>query len=165
MSLKLRCILKATRLLMSRQPVETQRGSGTHAWLVLWKAFTAVRDYATRDIASQQLSLTDFGILEALLHKGPLPVNDLGRKVSLTSGSITTAVDRLQSRGLVERQENADDRRGRVVHLTAEGRMQIESAFRKHAAAMDELGLALSDEEREQLICLLKKFGRAAVSA
>ena len=65
--------------------------------------------------------------------QGPLPVNDLGRKVSLTSGSITTAVDRLQARGLVERRNNDDDRRARTVHLTDAGRKDIQAAFRKHA--------------------------------
>jgi MarR family 2-MHQ and catechol resistance regulon transcriptional repressor len=141
---------------------ETQPATGTHTWLILWKAFNAVRDFSTRNIALLGLTLTDFGILEALLHKGPLPVNDLGRKVALTSGSITTAVDRLQSRGLVERKNDHDDRRARVVHLTGEGRKHIEAAFRSHAASLDELGSVLTDAEREQLIHLLKKLGRAA---
>ena len=148
---------------MSRQRDETRAATGTHTWLVLWKAFNAVRDYATSDIASLGLTLTDFGILEALLHKGPMPVNDLGRKVSLTSGSITTAVDRLQTRGLVERQNNEEDRRARMVHLTAAGRKEIQAAFRKHAAAMDQLGSVLTPDEREELVRLLKVLGHAAV--
>jgi MarR family 2-MHQ and catechol resistance regulon transcriptional repressor len=148
---------------MSRQPKKIQPASGIHTWLVLWKAFNAVREYATHDIASQGLSLTDFGILEALLHKGPSPVTDLGRTVSLTSGSITSAVDRLQTRGLVERQNQDEDRRTRVVHLTRAGRKQIEDAFRKHAASMDGLGSVLTDRERAELVRLLKKLGYAAV--
>lgn len=139
--------------------------SGTHTWLVLWKAYTAVREYASRDISSLGLTLTDFGILEALLHKGPLPVNDLGRLVSLTSGSITTAVDRLQTRGVVERRSHAADARARVVHLTRSGRKQIEAVYRKHSAAMDGLGDVLAPEEREHLVTLLKKLGMAAVAA
>jgi MarR family transcriptional regulator, 2-MHQ and catechol-resistance regulon repressor len=126
---------------MSRHVDEMRASSGTHTWLVLWKAFNAVRDYATRDIASLGLSLTDFGILEALLHKGSMAVNDLGKKVSLTSGSITTAVDRLQDRGLVR---------------------EIKAAFRKHAAAMDQLGSVLTPEERAELVRLLKVLGQAA---
>lgn len=146
--------------LMSRDPGP----SGTHTWLILWKAYNAVRDYATRDIATSGLTLTDFGILEALLHKGPLAVNDLGRKVSLTSGSITTAIDRLQVRGLVERR-STEDRRARVVHLTDAGRTEIEGAFHRHAEQMDYLGGTLTDPERSELVRLLKKFGRAAVTA
>jgi MarR family transcriptional regulator, 2-MHQ and catechol-resistance regulon repressor len=147
--------------LMSRQP-NVLAPTGTHTWLVLWKAFIAVRDYATRDIAQLGLTLTDFGILEALLHKGALPVNELGRKVSLTSGSITTAIDRLQNRGLVQRQNDVGDRRARVVHLTDAGRKEIQTAFANHAAVMDALGSVLTDEEREELVRLLKKLGNAA---
>ena len=150
---------------MSRQTRQADKPTGTHSWLVLWKAFNAVRDYAARDIASLGLTLTDFGILEALLHKGPLGVNELGRKVSLTSGSITTAVDRLQARGLIERQSNNEDRRARTVHLTAAGRREIEAAFQRHSATMDELGAVLTDGEREDLVRLLKKLGRAAMTA
>jgi MarR family transcriptional regulator, 2-MHQ and catechol-resistance regulon repressor len=148
--------------LMSRHVDEMRASSGTHTWLVLWKAFNAVRDYATRDIASLGLSLTDFGILEALLHKGSMAVNDLGKKVSLTSGSITTAVDRLQERGLVQRRNTDEDRRARMVHLTATGRREIRAAFRKHAAAMDQLGSVLTPEERAELVRLLKVLGQAA---
>ena len=92
-------------------------------------------------------------------------MNDLGRKVSLTSGSITTAVDRLQSRGFVERQSDSGDRRARVVHLTDAGREQIDDAFRKHAGAMDELGCVLTQVERDELVRLLKKLGHAALGA
>src|SRR6476659_9847529 len=84
---------------------------GIHLWLVLWKACSAVRDYAIRDITSLGLGLSDFAILEVLLHKGPTPVNDIGAKVLLTSGSMTTAIDRLEARNLVERRTDPEDRR------------------------------------------------------
>ena len=72
---------------------------------LLWKTYSAVRQFAVRDIDKLGLTLTDFAILEALLNKGPLAVNDIGAKVALTSGSMTTAIDRLKSRGLVERDD------------------------------------------------------------
>src|SRR5258708_40212975 len=64
---------------------------------------------------------SDFAVLEALLHKGPLPVNEIGKKILLTSGSITVAIDRLETKGLVQRRASGTDRRGRIVHLTKEG--------------------------------------------
>jgi len=136
--------------------------SGVHLWLVLWKAYGALREHAQRDIAAAGLGLSDFAILEALLHKGPLPVNAIGAKVGLTSGSITTAVDRLERRGLVERRATSEDRRARVVHLTEEGRGLIGPVFRRHAAAMDRAVLGLSEAERERAVMLLKKLGTAA---
>src|ERR1043165_5473503 len=91
--------------------------SGVHLWLVLWKAMRAVEAHARKSIASQPICGSDFAALEVLLHKGPLPVNAIGRRVLLTSGSITAAVDRLEVQGLVERRAHASDRRARVVHL------------------------------------------------
>ena len=139
--------------------------NGTHVWLLLWKCYSAVREYAQADIAGLGLSLTDFGILEALLHKGPMPVNDLGRTVGLTSGSITTAVDRLQLRELLERRGSEEDARARVVHLTAAGRKEIQCAFDAHSMAMDDLGGCLTTAERNRLATLLKKLGFAAEAA
>src|SRR5262245_37563826 len=78
-------------------------GTGVHIWLVLWKAARSVEEYAEINISQLEICGSDFAVLEALLHKGPLPVNEIGRKILLTSGSITTAVDRLEGKGLVER--------------------------------------------------------------
>src|SRR5258708_2111769 len=73
-------------------------GSGVHVFLVLWKAARAVQAYAEKSITDLEIGGSDFGVLEALLHKGPLPVNEIGKKILLTSGSITVAVDRLEKR-------------------------------------------------------------------
>jgi len=98
-------------------------------------------------------------VLEALLHKGPLPVNTIGPKVWLTPGSISVAVDRLEKTALVKR-KNTDDRRVRLVELTAKGRALITRTFREHAAAMEEAAGVLSKEERRMLLRLLKKMGK-----
>jgi len=140
-------------------------GSGVHVWLVLWKAAQAVEAYAKRSIEHLELGGSDFAVLEALLHKGALPVGDIGRKVLLTSGSITVAVDRLEAKGLVERRASADDRRARIVHLTKEGRKLITRAYAEHAADMERLAAALSARERATLIRLLKQIGYKAAAA
>ena len=105
-----------------------------HCWLVWIKALEAVSDYLNRGIAETDISDTDFRILEALLHKGPLPVNTIGPKVHLTPGSISVAVDRLLEKGLVSRVESPDDRRVRIVALTKSGKDLIVPIFRKHSA-------------------------------
>lgn len=130
-----------------------------HLWLVLWKASRAVEALALQSIASQPICGSDFAVLEAVLHKGPLPVNDIGRKVGLTSGSITAAVDRLEARRLVERRAHRTDRRARIVHLTLEGKRLISSVFLEHARDMERAASALSLSERATLIRLLKKLG------
>lgn len=138
------------------------KASGVHLWLILWKAYDAVREHAERHIQSLGLCLSDFGVLEALLHKGPLPVNTIGGLIRLTSGSITAAVDRLESKGLVERRNDPGDRRARVVHLTAAGRKLISSAFEDHEAAMERATSGLTASERGEAAALLKKLGLAA---
>jgi MarR family 2-MHQ and catechol resistance regulon transcriptional repressor len=105
------------------------------------------------------LGLSDFGVLEALLHKGPLPVSALGKKVLLTSGSMTAAVDRLERRGLVERKFNASDRRARIVSLTAEGARLVRQAFDVHARDMEKAFAPLSKAEKDSLANLLRKVG------
>jgi MarR family transcriptional regulator, 2-MHQ and catechol-resistance regulon repressor len=141
-------------------------GSGVHVFLVLWKAARAAQAYAEKSVSKLEMCGSDFAVLEALLHKGPLPVNEIGKKVLLTSGSITVAVDRLETKGLVERRAHGSDRRARIVHLTKEGRKLITRAYADHAADMERLALAsLTRAERETLIGLLKKFGYKAAAA
>src|SRR6266481_9750603 len=141
-------------------------GSGVHVFLVLWKASRALEAYAEKSISKLELGASDFAVLEALLHKGPLPINEIGKKVQLTSGSITVAVDRLETRGLLERRAHGTDRRARIVHLTKAGMKLITRAFADHAADMERLALAsLTRAERETLIGLLKKFGYKAAAA
>src|SRR5437879_4780076 len=139
--------------------------SGTHLWLVLMKAHRALERLATQSIESLEVCLSDFAIMEILLHKGPQPVNEIGRRVALTSGSITTAVDRLEAKGLVTREAHPDDRRARVVRLTARGREQASKAFAGHRSAMDATAIELSRTERAALIRLLKKLGTSAEAA
>ena len=129
--------------------------------MVLAKAFRALAAHAEESLNLSRTGLgeSDFRVLEALLHKGPLPVNTIGPKVWLTPGSISVAVDRLEKKALVKR-KNTDDRRVRLVELTAKGRALITKTFREHAAAMEEHAGLLSKEERLTLLRLLKKLGK-----
>src|SRR2546428_5697414 len=96
-------------------------GSGVHVFLVLWKAASAVQAYAEKSVSELEMCGSDFAVLEGLLHKGPLPVNEIGRKVLLTSGSITVAVDRLETKGLVERRPHGTDRGARLGYFLEGG--------------------------------------------
>src|SRR5581483_8632123 len=93
--------------------------------------------HAEGHIHSLGIGFSDFATLEVLLHKGPTPVNEIGRLVRLTSGSITSAIDRLEHKGLVERRTDSADRRTRVVHLTEAGGKLIACAFADHEKAME----------------------------
>ena len=149
---------------MAMPVLNPSREAATRVWLVLWKAAHAIEQNAIRSVSALGLGRSDFAVLEVLLHRGPQPVNVIGRKVLLTSGSITAAVDRLESRKLVRRTADPKDRRGRIVELTQKGRRLIERAFQQHAMDMEETMAILGTGERVELVRLLKKVGMWAAA-
>jgi MarR family 2-MHQ and catechol resistance regulon transcriptional repressor len=138
--------------------------SGAHLWLILMKSYRVLAQVDGQSIAAAGLGLSDFAVLEILLHKGPLPVNTIGRQVMLTSGSISTAIDRLEEKGFVLRQACPDDRRVTYVTLTTAGRTLIRRVFRVHANRLEALFEPLSSAERSTLATLLKQLGKHAES-
>src|SRR5947208_5657829 len=105
-------------------PNMTQRRTdppAVHTWLVLMKAHRTLMRHANRSIEALDMCLSDFAILEALLHKGPQPVRELAHRIDLTSGSMTTASDRLETRHLVTRAGHATDRPAWVIRVTPNG--------------------------------------------
>jgi MarR family transcriptional regulator, 2-MHQ and catechol-resistance regulon repressor len=130
-----------------------------HIRLVLWKAAKAVEKVDRASIAATGLHLSDFQILEILLHKGPLPINAIGEKVLLTSGSMTAATRRLEKKGLVKRIQDSCDGRCFNIHLTPAGRIVIEKAYTVHEKNLERVVSALASAERGELVRLLKKLG------
>src|SRR5207253_8928817 len=151
------------------KPAQTKKqaadASGTHLWLVMMKAHRTLQRLAMRSIEASDVGLSDFAVMEMLLHKGPQPVNEIGRRIELTSGAITTAVDRLESRGLVTREAHENDRRARIVRLTARGRAEAVKVFGVHKTAMDAAASGLSKTERAKLMQLLKQLGTSATDS
>jgi MarR family 2-MHQ and catechol resistance regulon transcriptional repressor len=139
--------------------VQGSREPAVRVWLILWKAAHAIEKNAMQSVSALGLGLSDFAVLEVLLHKGPLPVNTVGKQILLTSSSITAAIDRLETRNLLRRVTTPKDRRSRIVELTEAGRRLIERAFQKHAKDMEETMAVLKTNERVELVRLLKKVG------
>jgi MarR family 2-MHQ and catechol resistance regulon transcriptional repressor len=133
-------------------------------WIIMMKAMRALTRYAAAGIDETGLGLSDFGVLELLLRKGPLPVNTIGPMVDLTPGSISIAVDRLVAKRLVSRVESSEDRRVRIVALTPQGKDLIVSAFRKHSGQMKRVFSELNAEELRGLEVTLKKVGKRAAA-
>lgn len=136
--------------------------SGSHIRLIFGKANKAVEEVDRSSICHTGLSITDFMILEALLHKGPLPINEIGKKILLTSGSMTAAANRLMERGLIEKIQDPADGRRFYLHLTKKGLKLISRAYREHSNSLTELFGCLDQNERHELVRLLKKVGRNA---
>ena len=130
-------------------------------WVVLARAYAAVAREVEEDIARHDLTTTEFGILEALHHKGPLLLGEIQRKVLVTSGGITYLVDRLVAKGLLTREPSPDDRRARFAVLTPEGERLIRSIFPAHAAFVARRMEALTADEQAEATALLRKLGLA----
>src|SRR6266404_6100197 len=135
-----------------------------HTWLIMLKARNSIARYALPPITEEGLGDSDFRVLEVLLHKGPMPVNAIGPKVGLNSGSVSVAVDRLYKKGFVSRVESARDRRVRTVALTEKGREMFLPLFRRHRALIKRAFQDVSPEELQQLEGVMKKVGKRAES-
>lgn len=129
------------------------------AYTKLMRAAESVTGRTSRHMTEEGLSLSQFGVLEALLHKGPLCQRDLAAKILKSTGNLTLVIDNLEKRGLVERVRDSRDRRYLTVHLTPSGSDVIVRVFAKvESAIVDEMSI-LSSREQQQLGSLCKKLG------
>ena len=139
--------------------------SAPRLWLVLARAYGSMVKYIEGAITAQGLGLSDFMVLEVLLHKGPLTISVIGEKVLLASASMTSAIDRLEKRGLVLRRSCNSDRRIRLVELTERGRAFIEELYARHEKDLGTVFAGLCETERRTTYEALKKIGLAAEAA
>jgi MarR family 2-MHQ and catechol resistance regulon transcriptional repressor len=133
-------------------------------FVVLARSFNAVSARLHENIARHELTPTEFAILEVLYHKGPLLLGEVQRKILVTSGGITYLVDRLVEKGLVKREECAEDRRARYAVLTPTGTALIRKIFPQHAGAIERALSALTTAEQREATALLRKLGLAAAA-
>ncbi len=132
------------------------------AYVKLLRAAKAVLARVEPRLADSGLTATQLGVLEAVLHAGPLSQRELGRKVLTSAGNMTDVIDKLERRGLVHRSRKPGDRRAVRVELTSAGREIIETLFPRHAQDIAGAMGSLDEAELRQLSALLQKLGRAA---
>jgi MarR family 2-MHQ and catechol resistance regulon transcriptional repressor len=133
--------------------------SALNVFIKLNRAAESVSNRVNQFILSENLTVSQFGVLESLYHLGPMPQCDIGKKLLKTGGNMTMVIDNLEKRNLVERVRSDSDRRFVQVHLTNEGKKLIEKIFPKHVAFIVEEFRILGQDEQEQLSQLLKKLG------
>jgi len=131
-------------------------------WVVLARAFDSMARNVEADVAQHDLTGTEFGILEALYHKGPMLLGEIQRKILVTSGGITYLVDRLVAKGFVKREQCEEDRRARYAVLTPSGQALIRRIFPSHAARIEQSLSGLTMAEQREATALLRKLGLAA---
>lgn len=128
-------------------------------FIVLSRASKVVSEEANKIIESYELNPTEFAVLELLHHKGRQPIQKIGQKILLRSGSMTYVVDKLEKKGLLERVFCTEDKRVTYMSITPAGKELIERIFPSHEKNIKKMMSALSKEEQETAIELLKKLG------
>ena len=129
------------------------------AYIKLMRAAETVTSHLNRNLASADLTVSQFGVLEALYHKGPLCQRDIAKKILKSTGNITMVIDNLEKRGVVRRERAAEDRRYITISLTEKGTKLIAELFPRQAASItDEMG-GLTEEEQAELGRLCRKLG------
>ncbi|SFM29710.1 MarR family transcriptional regulator, 2-MHQ and catechol-resistance regulon repressor [Gracilibacillus orientalis] len=131
-------------------------------FVVLSKAYRSVADQVAKDIRSHGLNTTDFGVLELLYHQGEQPLQKIGDKILLASGSITYVVDKLEKKELVKRTPCPNDRRITFASITEEGQQLLNDIFPEHWKQIEAITAGLNEEEKVAAIPLLKKLGMYA---
>ena len=131
-------------------------------YIKLARAADSVSARINQHLAEVNLTVSQFGVLEALYHLGPMHQNRLAEKILKSTGNITMVVDNLVKRQLVERRRDPDDRRCITIHLTEAGQQLMQELFPRHVAVVVEEMEVLEREEQRQLAALCRKVGRKA---
>ncbi len=138
---------------------EEQVNQSLKLFIVLSRAYRALNEEVNRVIQQNGLNPTEFAVLELLYHKGDQPLQQIGGKILLASGSITYVVDKLEQKGLLRRAGCPKDRRVTYAQITDDGKKLIEEIFPEHSRRIHELTQALDPQEKGTAIELLKKLG------
>ncbi|WP_045515479.1 MarR family winged helix-turn-helix transcriptional regulator [Neobacillus niacini] len=131
-------------------------------YIVLSRAYKAINEHVNKVIQANGLNPTEFAVLELLYHKGDQPMQQIGGKILLASGSITYVVDKLEQKGMLIRIACPNDRRVTYAQITDKGKEFIREIFPEHAQQIHTLMSSLTDPEKQEAIELLKKLGLPA---
>jgi MarR family 2-MHQ and catechol resistance regulon transcriptional repressor len=132
-------------------------------YIKLSRAAESVSRSINAHLSDYDLTISQFGTLEALYHLGPLPSGELGDKILKSSGNMTFVIDNLVKRGLVYRQRREDDRRCVEIYLTEDGRSLIHQIWPSHLAGVVRTMNALSKDQQTQLTALCRALGLSQV--
>ena len=137
-----------------------RQGVALGVWIALARAYTTYIKAVAAKVQEYDLTVPQFGALEALYHLGPLSLGDLADKLLVTGGNVTYVMDRLEAQGLVTRYRSESDRRVVLAKLTEAGSALVTRVFPEHAAYIEHLCRHLDENEQQELRRLLKQLGK-----
>ncbi|SDO21555.1 MarR family transcriptional regulator, 2-MHQ and catechol-resistance regulon repressor [Paenibacillus sp. yr247] len=142
--------------------LEDDQAISLKTFVNLSKAYKTLMDRAVKDMKQNGLSPSEFTILELLYTKGRIPLQQIGEKILITSGSITYNIDKLEKKGLLKRVHCEEDRRVIYAEITPAGYELFDQAFPGHAETIHSITQGLSLDEKQEITKLLKKLGKGA---
>ena len=148
--------------MVTKHRLDAGEARALNTYVKLMRATESVTARAHRQLSSFGLTISQFGVLEALYHLGPMSQSEIGRKILRSSGNMTMVIDNLEKRNLVRRERNRADRRFFIIHLTDDGKKLISSIFPSHAAEIARALDVLTPAEQQTLGRLCKKLGLEA---
>lgn len=137
-----------------------QEKRALNAFITLMRAADSLSARLAEELTEHELTVSQFGVMEALMHLGPLCQKELAHKLLVSGGNVTMVVDNLEKRGLVTRERSTVDRRLVTVSLTPAGRRRITAVFPRHMARIVKHFAILSSDEQETLRGLCRTLGR-----
>lgn len=144
--------------------LDEDQATSLKLFVVLSKAYRAIMDQAVKDMKQYDLSPSEFTTLEVLYTKGRIPLQQIGEKILVTSGSITYNIDKLEKKGLLMRVRCEEDRRVIFAEITPAGNELFDRIFPAHAAKIHSLMKTFTVYEKQEAIDLLKRLGKGAES-
>lgn len=144
---------------MSKKYKNEKEAKALNTYIKLVRAAETVTSRITKHLGDANLTVSQFDVLEAVYHLGPLCQRDIAKKIRKSTGNITMVIDYLEKRGLVRRERGAEDRRYFTIHLTEDGENLISQVFPNHASAITGDMDVLTDHEQEELGRLCRKLG------
>ncbi len=129
------------------------------AWIKFSRASITLNSQLKNSLRRFQLTESQFAVVEALYHLGPLNLTQISEKLLCTGGNLTTVVDNLEKQKLVKRVPSKTDRRQYEIHLTPKGRSHVKKLFPDHVKAVVREMSVLSPSEQDELSRLCKKLG------
>lgn len=150
---------------MARNAKNGRQERALAAYVKLLRASESVQSEAMRSLAEEDITPSQFAVLEALYHVGPMCLSVLADKILKTSGNLTMVIGNLEKRGLVTRQQSSEDRRFVSAAITEKGKKLISRVFPGHAARITDLMNRLTPREQDTLAELCRKLGKSSQPA
>jgi MarR family 2-MHQ and catechol resistance regulon transcriptional repressor len=147
---------------LASTPNESDRAETLKLVIALGRALQAMERQVRPHLVESGLALTEFGVLEALYHKGPLRLGEIRDRILVTGASTTYVVKKLEERGLMRRRDCAEDSRVVLGELTAKGRALIEEVFPVHVNLLQQATAALTVSQKREVTRLLRTLSRHA---